>query len=55
VSVVEVINGRMPEHRWAPPSHLDPPEDQPLGIEAPPPAPDRVSGYPTVWVQVKFT
>lgn len=33
----------MPEHRWAPPIHPDPPEDQPLGKDAPP-APDRVSG-----------
>lgn len=44
----------MSEHRWAPPSHPDPPEDQPLGIEAPP-TPDRVSEYPAVWVQVEFT
>lgn len=44
----------MPEHRWAPPSHPDPPEDQPLGIDAPP-APDRVSGYPAVWVRGEFT
>nr|UXN30467.1 hypothetical protein N8D75_17705 [Curtobacterium flaccumfaciens] len=38
----------MPEHRWAPPIHPDPPEDQPLGIDAPP-APEKVSGYPAVW------
>lgn len=54
MSAVVVIIGGMPEHRWAPPSHPDPPEDQPLGIDAPP-APDRVSGYPAVWVQVEFT
>ncbi|XNN89792.1 hypothetical protein ACL00T_17700 (plasmid) [Curtobacterium flaccumfaciens] len=40
----------MPEHRWAPPIHPDPPEDQPLGIDAPP-APEKVSGYPAVWVR----
>jgi len=44
----------MANYRWAPPEHPDPPEDQPLGIDAPP-APDRVSGYPAVWVQVDFT
>lgn len=44
----------MAEHRWAPPEHPDPPEDQPLGIDAPP-EPGRVSGYPAVWVQVEFT
>jgi len=54
VSAAAVIIRCMPEHRWAPPSHPDPPEDQPLGIEAPP-APERESGYPAVWVQVEFT
>ncbi|VXB96829.1 conserved hypothetical protein [Exiguobacterium sp. 8A] len=54
VSAAAVIIGGMPEHRWAPPIHPDPPEDQPLGIPAPP-APDRVSGYPAVWVRVEFT
>jgi hypothetical protein len=49
-----VIIGRMPEHRWALPSHPDPPEDQPLGIAAPP-ARNRVSGYPAVPVQAEFT
>ena len=50
---VVIIDG-MPEHRWSPPIHPDPPEDQPLGIDAPP-APERVSGYPAVWVKVEFT
>lgn len=44
----------IPERRWAPPEHPDPPEDQPLGLDAPP-TPDRVSGFPAVWVDVEFT
>jgi len=44
----------MVNYRWAPPEHPGPPEDRPLGIDAPP-APDRVSGYPAVWVEVEFT
>jgi len=54
VSGAAVIIDGMPEHRWSPPIHPDPPEDQPLGIDAPL-APERVSGYPAVWVQVEFT
>lgn len=54
MSAAAVNIGGMPEHRWAPPIHPDPPEDQPLGIDAPP-APERVSGYPAVWVRVEFT
>lgn len=49
-----VIIGAMAEHRWAPPIHPDPPEDQPLGIDASP-APDRLPGYPAVWAEVDFT
>ncbi|KQO64213.1 hypothetical protein ASF23_16755 [Curtobacterium sp. Leaf261] len=54
MSAAAVIIGVMPDYRWAPPIHPDPPEDQPLGIDAPP-APDRVSGFPAVWVEVEFT
>jgi hypothetical protein len=54
VSAAAVIIDGMPEHRWSPPIHPDPPEDQPLGIDAPL-ASERVSGYPAVWVQVEFT
>jgi hypothetical protein len=42
------------KYSWAPPSHPDPPDDQPLGIDADPtatPTPD----YPAVWVSVDFT
>jgi len=52
VSVAAVIIGGMPEHRWAPPTRPDPPEDQPLVV---PSAPDWVPGYPAVWVRVEFT
>lgn len=44
----------MAEHRWHPPEHPDPPEDQPLGIDADPSA-RPVDGYPPVWVDVEFT
>lgn len=54
MSAAAVTIGGMFEHRWAPPSHPEAPEDQPLGIDAPP-APKRVSGYPAVCVRVEFT
>lgn len=54
MSAAAVIIGVMVEHRWAPPIHPDPPEDQPLGIDGPL-APEKVSGYPAVWVRVDFT
>lgn len=42
------------EHRWSPPSHPDPPEDQPLGVDAPASS-TPVDGYPAVHVRVRFT
>jgi hypothetical protein len=39
---------------FPPPEHPDPPEDQPLGINADPTA-VPVDGYPPVWVRVDFT
>lgn len=42
------------EHTWAPPEHPDPPENQPLGIEADDSA-VTVDGFPAVWVRVEFT
>lgn len=42
------------EHRWHPPEHPDPPEDQPLGVDAPDNA-RPVDGYPPVVVELDFT
>lgn len=42
------------KYQWAPPSHPEPAEDQPLGV---PEAPDAVPTpeLPPVWVSVEFT
>lgn len=42
------------EHSWAPPEHPDPPENQPLGIEADDSA-VTVERFPAGWVRVEFT
>jgi hypothetical protein len=42
------------KYRWAPPSHPDPPDDQPLGVDADPNA-AATPDLPPVWVTVDFT
>lgn len=43
----------VPQYRWSPPSHPDPPEDQPLGVPA---DPDAVAvNLSPVWVTVDMT
>lgn len=43
----------MPQYRWSPPEHPDPPEDQPLGVPGVEWS-ERVDHAP-VWVRVEFS
>lgn len=53
VSVQPLTLVRMPDYKWSPPEHPDPPEDQPLGVPA---DPDAVAvDLPPVWVVVDMT
>lgn len=43
----------MPQYEWSPPTHPDPPEDQPFGVEGVALS-ERVDHAP-VWCRVKFS
>jgi len=42
------------KYRWAPPTHPDQPDDQPIGVDADPAA-EATPDLPPVWVAVDFT
>lgn len=44
----------MPDYKWSPPEHPDPPEDQPLGVPADEAA-LTLTSFPAAWVTVDMT